>query len=565
MSLFSSIHMAGNSLQANDIALQVVGQNITNANTPGYIREEAILKPAGTQKLGGLLLGMGVEIEAVVQKVDKFLQERLRGAVGDNANSQTLKDTYVQLEKLVNGLGDSNLSTSMNNFFNSISDILNQPDDVTVRNMAVLQGDTLTKDIALLSQKVEGLRTDINNRIRTMAGDINRLTETIANLNVKICDAEGGAVSKSEAVGLRDQRYTALEDLAKLIGTRSIEQSDGTVTVYSGGEYLVSAGISRSVEAVVEDTSASQDVGIHLTDNDATIDPTSGELRGQIDARDNVLGGFLGNLDDFAGTLAFEFNKVYSSGQGLSGYTTLTSENGVDDASQPLTAAGLTFTPQNGAFQVLVHNKNTNLTTATDIAVNLHGKNSDTTLNDLKTALNAIDGISAEITSSGQLKIDSLSPDTEFSFANDTSGVLAALGLNVFFSGSSANNLGVSAQVKADPGKFAASTGGIGNDTNNALVLADFLDRPLESRNNESLGALYTSMVDDVTEGSAQAQSTANGSQSFEDSLRAQQTSISGVSLDEEAVKMIAYQRAYQASARYITTLSDLFDILVNI
>lgn len=448
MSLFSSIHMAGNSLQANDIALQVVGQNITNANTPGYIREEAILKPAGTQKLGGLLLGMGVEIEAVVQKVDKFLQERLRGAVGDNANSQTLKDTYVQLEKLVNGLGDSNLSTSMNNFFNSISDILNQPDDVTVRNMAVLQGDTLTKDIALLSQKVEGLRTDINNRIRTMAGDINRLTETIANLNVKICDAEGGAVSKSEAVGLRDQRYTALEDLAKLIGTRSIEQSDGTVTVYSGGEYLVSAGISRSVEAVVEDTSASQDVGIHLTDNDATIDPTSGELRGQIDARDNVLGGFLGNLDDFAGTLAFEFNKVYSSGQGLSGYTTLTSENGVDDASQPLTAAGLTFTPQNGAFQVLVHNKNTNLTTATDVAVNLHGKNSDTTLNDLKTALNAIDGISAEITSSGQLKIDSLSPDTEFSFANDTSGVLAALGLNVFFSGSSANNLGVSARSK---------------------------------------------------------------------------------------------------------------------
>lgn len=58
------------------------------------------------------------------------------------------------------------------------------------------------------------------------------------------------------------------------------------------------------------------------------------------------------------------------------------------------------------------------------------------------------------------------------------------------------------------------------------------------------MGALYTSMVDDVTEGSAQAQSTANGSQSFEDSLRAQQTSISGVSLDEEAVKMIAYQRA---------------------
>ncbi len=187
MSLFGSIQMAGNALRANDIALQVVGQNISNANTPGYLREEVVLQPAATQQLGNLLLGMGVEVEAVVQKVDKFLQERLRSAVSDSSNTDTLQQTYSQLEGVINALSNSNdLSTSMNNFFNSISEILNQPDDITVRNQAVLQGQTLTQNITQMSQQVEGLRSDVNDQISNMAGEINNLTEQIATLNAKI-------------------------------------------------------------------------------------------------------------------------------------------------------------------------------------------------------------------------------------------------------------------------------------------------------------------------------------------------------------------------------------------
>ncbi len=59
MSLFGSIQLANNALQANQIGLQVTGQNIANANTPGYSREEVILTPAPTQRQGSLLLGLG--------------------------------------------------------------------------------------------------------------------------------------------------------------------------------------------------------------------------------------------------------------------------------------------------------------------------------------------------------------------------------------------------------------------------------------------------------------------------------------------------------------------------
>src|SRR5207249_3945504 len=116
------------------VGLQVVGQNIANSNTPGYIREDVVLAPTTTQRLGNLLLGTGVQVKAVVQKIDEFLEERLRGSDSDLASAQTQKDAYTQLESLLGELGDSDLSTSLDKFFSSISEVLNQPESVSVRN-----------------------------------------------------------------------------------------------------------------------------------------------------------------------------------------------------------------------------------------------------------------------------------------------------------------------------------------------------------------------------------------------------------------------------------------------
>ena len=72
MSLFSSLQVAGNSLQAVDIGLQVVGQNIANANTPGYAREIENLTPGPTQRLGSVLIGTGVEVTGIVGASRQF-------------------------------------------------------------------------------------------------------------------------------------------------------------------------------------------------------------------------------------------------------------------------------------------------------------------------------------------------------------------------------------------------------------------------------------------------------------------------------------------------------------
>ena len=487
---------------------------------------------------------MGVQVSAIVQKVDDFLNERLRGTNSDVGNSQTQSQVYQNLESIVEALNDNNLQSSLNSFFSSISGVLNQPESVSVRNLAVLQGQTLAGDVNQMSQRMTNARADVNTQVEGMSSDINRLVGDIAHLNTQITTTEGGTLSHSQAVGLRDKRNQDLSDLSKLVGIRVEEQPSGAANVYVGGDYLVFEGTSRQVETVYSTDQGFSAAHINLVDTKAPLDTQTGQLTGLLTARDKILGGFLDKLNGFASKLNFEFNKIYSSGQGLTGYQSMTSTYSATSKSNPLDNAGLPFTPVNGSFQVQVLNKQTGLTQTTNITVDLNGLDqNETSLEGLASQLNAVSGLNASITNSGNLSLSTTSPDLAFTFANDNSGALAALGLNTFFTGTTAADIGVNQAVVNDPGKFAASSAGIGIDTGNATQLSNFMNQPLSSAGGTTLTDVYNQMVGGVTQGSSVAQSVSQGYQTFQQTLQGQQSSISGVSIDEEAVKMITYQR----------------------
>ncbi|MGB9689317.1 flagellar hook-associated protein FlgK [Thermogutta sp.] len=565
MSLFSAIRMASNTLRADQIALQVAGQNIANAETPGYIREEVVLKPAPIQKLGGLPMGLGVEVAAVIQKIDHFLEERLRASVSDRAGAEVREQTFQQLEGLIGELNETDLSSDLTRFFSSISEILNQPESSSARNLAVLQGQTLTQNIRRLYERVNQVRSDLNSRVDDIADRINKLIEDIRRLNIRIAETEGGDVSQSDAVGLRDQRLQDLEELASLIDIRVEEQPSGGVAVYSGGFFLVYEGTARQVSVARQSDRGLAISEIRLDETNSPLEVNSGELHGLLVARDTVLGGFLDQLNQFSAALISGFNRLFSSGQGLTGFSSVTAANGVVASNLPLDSAGLQFPPRNGSFQIQLYNTQTGTIKTYTIRVDLLGHTPKTTLQDIANQINAIDGLSASIDAGGKLTIRSTSGDQVFAFANDTSGLLAGLGINTFFTGSNAGNIDINPVVANDPSKFAASRGGIGADTQLAEELAGFGDKPLDDYGGLSLHELYDRMVAEVTQGSAITKAEADSARTFENTLRGQKLAVSGVNLDEEVVKLIAYQRQFQVSARFIKTLNDLLDILVSI
>jgi flagellar hook-associated protein 1 FlgK len=564
MSLFGTIQLASNSLNVASLGLQVTGNNIANANTPDYIRQRLIQEPAVTARHGDLLLGLGVKATGVQQVIDKFLDDRVRGAASDVASSEAQADVYTKLESAINELGDQDLSTSLTGFFGSLQDVLNQPDSLAARNVAAQKGQSLTNSIQRLDSQVRSIHDTVNQQIIGTASDINNLLADIAKLNLQIVQLEGGGTSGSDAVGLRDRRAEDLSKLAEITDVKVLEQPTGDVTVYSGGDFLVSLGTARQVGVVTEERNGLQVSHIEINETHASLSTGSGRLGGLTTARDEILQGFLTGLNDLSKSLINEFNKVYSGGQGLTGYSQATSEGKVTSSTIPLDTAGLQFPLTSGTFQIQTYNKQSDQKISTDIHIDLAGLDTDTTLQSLANQIDAVSGISATVSNTGQLQITSDSPDVTFAFSGDNSGVLASLGINTFFSGTGSQDISISQVVKSDPSKLAFSSGGVGEDSNNGALLANFIDAPVVA-GGASIATGYEQLVSNVALASQSASVAADGFRSFQQSLDGQRQAISGVNIDEEAVRMIEYQRTYQASARVIATVNELLQTLLNL
>ena len=130
--------------------------------------------------------------------------------------------------------------------------------------------------------------------------------------------------------------------------------------------------------------------------------PKAAKSPGLIASRDTILGGFQDQLNQFASTLASGFNDIYSSGQGTTGYQSITSTAAVSDANAPLENAGLSFTPTSGSFDLQVSITRRAQTQTTNIPIVLNGLGSgDTTLNELAASINHVQGLQASINPNG--------------------------------------------------------------------------------------------------------------------------------------------------------------------
>jgi flagellar hook-associated protein 1 FlgK len=245
----------------------------------------------------------------------------------------------------------------------------------------------------------------------------------------------------------------------------------------------------------------------------------------------------------------------------------VTAANLVDDTTAALNSeqAGMKFAANSGSFVVHVTNKATGLSTSTLVQVDLDGANgNDTTLASLQASLDGVDGINASL-SGGRLSIAADTANVEFSFSQDSSGVLAALGVNNFFGGTDAHDIAISAAIKDNPSLLAAARNGEKGDNQTALAIAALEGTALSSLGGATLKETYESMINGVATSAASAKVNADATGTIRQTLAAQREALSGVSLDEEAVNMIKQQRAFQGAAKLIGTINEMMDTLLNI
>ena len=565
MSLTAALATASRALEVFSTAVQISSNNVANANTPGYIREELSLATEEPFKRGGIIVGAGVKATAVRQAIDQFLETRIHATNSERQTATARESIYVQLEGQLRELGDQDLSSRFSSFLAAINEVANQPEQGPLRNSIVSEGELLVSDISNLRTRVDQLRKDQAVRIENLVEEANRLIDEIADLNLKITKQESNGLLASEAGGLRTQRYNALNRLSEIIPMQFKEQSTGSVDVYSGSEYVLFSGHRQNIEtATIEDRGVDVEI-VQFTQTHFQLPQNGGEIRGVIDGRDEILGAFIDDLDQLTGSLISAFNRIHSSGEGLEGYSTVTSTSRVGDSNVVLSDVEFPGTINHGSFELKVKNKQTGITQVETIRIDLDGiGGNDSSLEDVRAAIDSAANVTATITTTGELKLDA-DPDFELRFANDSSGVLAALGINTFFTGSDSASIGINSLIKENQNLLATGQGAGPSDNRNVLQLATVLEQPIDQLGGAAIDDFYQTVVSGIAQGTAAEKAKAAGLEQFRQSLLSQREQFSGVSLDEEAVRLIEFQQAYAASARVIRSVDELFDILVNL
>ncbi len=565
MSLTATLNLARNGLAINQAAIQTVGNNIANVGNENYTRQRAEISTSRDQQIRpGVFVGTGAQLDGVRRQIDEALEGRIRNSLADAENAGVQQQWLSRVESVFNELSDQDLSTQLSKFFNSWSDLANKPQDLGLRQVVTQTGESVASWFRQMNDEMQSLRVDLSEKLKGSAMKADELATKIAELNTEIVKNESGGIG-GEAMGLRDQRNAVLKELSGLIDIRTIEQPNGVVNVYVGSEPLVFDARSRGVTTTNETIDGKLVTKVVFKSNGGELQNDSGEIGGLIKVRD-ALDATNENLDTLASSLAFELNKIHSSGQGLAGLASVVGATTVTDATVALNDkdSGLKQFPKSGSFVVHVKDKASGLSTSTLVQVDLDGTGTDTTLDSLIAQLDSVGGITAA-SNGGRLQITAdNAPATEISFSQDSSGTLAAMGINTFFTGTDAGELKVNEALVGNPQLLAAAKNGNSGDNQTARAIANLETLSLDSLQGQTLKTRYEGMVSDIATQSSTASASAEASAVVVETLQAQREAVSGVSLDEEAINLMRYQRAFQGAARVITVVDELMQTMLG-
>ncbi|MHC4994236.1 MAG: flagellar hook-associated protein FlgK [Planctomycetota bacterium] len=567
MSLVSALHTGRTGLAANQLALEVTGNNLANAATEGYSRQNAIAVAApGIEVQQGIRVGTGVRIEAIKRQVDEALNTRLRAAIGDQSAAAAGQNILTQIESIHNELTDQGLLSRLDRFFNTWSELANNPTENGLRSLVIAEGQSLSSFFQSVRSDLVDLRRQTDDALGAAVVEAESLLNRIAMVNEEIVVAEGGL---GGANALHDQRDKLLAELAEYFEITTVEDNSGTMSVYVDSIPVVQGNDSRGLKLVRETNPGGEvEISLRIKEDNSLLEPSTGTIGQIATSRERDVNFAIDTLDEMAGQLIYELNKLHSSGQAENGFDDVLSAYSVDDAAAALnsTTANLDFTPVNGSFELHVTQKSTGTRESSLIQVDLDGLNGDdTTLTGLAAAISATPNLSATVTVDGRLEITADSSDFEFSFASDSSGVLAALGVNTFFTGTDASDIRVNQRLVDDPTLLAVARDHLLGDNGTAEAIARLGDQPVDALGGLTIVEYWTRHVEDYAVRTDQANESLEAQRIIAQGLEAQRQAVSGVSVDEESINLLAFQRAYQGSARFITVVDEVMQTLLGL
>lgn len=611
-------------LNASQLALDTTGNNIANANTPGYSRQTVQVGAQAPQKMGDFFMGNGALVQGVQRQYSQFLTTALRNASAAQAQSTTYSDLAGRLDNLLAGSSATGLQSSVDSFFSGLQNLANNPADMPTRQAVLGQAQTMVTQFQGLASQFSQFQSEVNTRLGADVKQVNSLAQGIAQLNGQIVQMQGAGQPPNT---LLDQRDALLQQLSGLVGVTAVPQDNGTLNVMVGsGQQLVLGTQASELKVVTNayDPSRSE-VALSGTGTVISSQLSGGEIGGLLAVRDQVMVPAQNQLGRMAVALGSIVNAQNASGMTLSGQmggaifslpapTVLTSQANVGNASVAATisnatqltsydytlrdtSSGWTLTRSDGT-SVALSGAGTTASpfTADGLSMVVSGaaqvgdsfqiqptRNAAAgialVLNDpsgLAAALPVASSTSSSNTGNATIGTPSVTnannpnllSTVNITFTSPTSYQINGSGSYAYTSGANITMNGWSVAMSGAPQagdsfSVGSNAGAVG-DNGNALLMGSLVQKGVLDGGATTVDQAYGQLVSGIGTLTQQSQNQLTAQTALVNQATSAQQSVSGVNLDEEAANLVRYQQSYQASAHVISTAQTLFQSLLT-
>lgn len=501
-STFFGLEVARSGLSINQVVLDTIAHNVSNAGTDGYSRQRVVLSTNSPYCLPGMnnstspgQVGTGVQIQQIQRLRDSFIDEQYRKESKYLGYYQSTQKALEQMESIYNEPSDTAIRASLDSFWQGLQDLNVKPDDEPTRTALRQKALQLTDALNHTYTQLSDLRKSNDAEIDDEVSDINAIAKEISDLNDNIRRVEAGG--NNQANDYRDRRDLLLDELSQHVGIQAEEDSLGAVSVYINGKALVTptSYTEMAVKKVTDPIDPTNQIRqVVWSDTNKEVNLNQGSLQGLIDNRDITIKNSMDQLNQLASTLANKINEVHRAGVGSDGSYGLDFFVASDGKTDGLTP------PQKYVI------------TAQNITVSKY-----------------------------------IMDSVKYIAAGTPSTAVPTTNLIVY------------------PATVPTTTVPATGDGTNALKLANVQHNYYNiGSSNTTIGDYYSACISQLGVASKTASDSLDNKKILLDNLETRRQSVSGVNEDDEMADMVKFQHGYSAAARVITTIDAMLDTLIN-
>jgi len=310
--IYQILNTAKEGLLAAQVAMDVTGSNVTNANTPGYVRQRAVLAAKSPGEAAENAVQTGVEVTTIERLYNRFVEYQMVEQSSQVGEAGIRKEALDRIETIFNETNGGGLNELMNRFWQAWEDLSANPTGQVERTALANAADNLAAMFREYAGELYAIRGDLNTQVGAAVNELNGTLSDIASLNGKIVEGLSGGVNVNN---LLDQRSALLKKTAGLIDVQYVEETGGAVNVFtSDGRALVQGIASWQLDVQVR-SDGYYDV-VYADSPTAPINGAigGGKLAGLLGMRDTTVQDYAGNLDGLAGALISAVNAQHASG-----------------------------------------------------------------------------------------------------------------------------------------------------------------------------------------------------------------------------------------------------------